>query len=89
MRKSEAGSAGEFSGMLAVVTGAAQGIGRAIAELFHDRGARLLLLDRNAAGMEEAAAAMRATGRDDVDTAVRSPPLPESLPAAGRGWMCW
>jgi len=93
MRKSEAGSAGEFSGMLAVVTGAAQGIGRAIAELFHDRGARLLLLDRNAAGMEEAAAAMRATGRDDVDTAVLDLADPLAIAAiagelAGRGaWV--
>jgi NAD(P)-dependent dehydrogenase (short-subunit alcohol dehydrogenase family) len=48
----------EFQGMVAVITGAAQGIGRAIAEDFHARGARLLLVDRNAKGVIAAAASM-------------------------------
>jgi 3-oxoacyl-[acyl-carrier protein] reductase len=34
-----------------VVTGAASGIGRAIAELFHREGARLALIDRDAGGV--------------------------------------
>lgn len=41
----------EFEGLVAVVTGAAQGIGRAIAEELHRRGAALILVDRNAAGL--------------------------------------
>ncbi len=44
------------------ITGAAGGIGRAIAEAFAREGARLALLDLNAAGLEELAAALRHTG---------------------------
>ena len=40
----------EFTGMVAVVTGAAQGIGHAIATELHAQGARLVLVDCNAAG---------------------------------------
>ena len=56
----EHGSGGkyEFHGMVAVVTGAAQGIGRAIAEDLHARGAHLLLVDRNAEGVIAAADSM-------------------------------
>ena len=49
----------DFAGKVAVVTGAAQGIGRAIAEEFHARGARLILIDRNGPGVTQAAASMR------------------------------
>jgi 3-oxoacyl-[acyl-carrier protein] reductase len=38
----------DFSGKVLALTGAASGIGRAVAELFHDQGARLLLTDRQA-----------------------------------------
>ena len=48
----------EFRGRVAVVTGAAQGIGRAIAEDLHSRGAQLLLVDRNAEGVMAAAHSM-------------------------------
>jgi len=44
-----------FSGRVAVVTGAASGIGRALAERFLQAGARVALLDRDAAGVERAA----------------------------------
>jgi NAD(P)-dependent dehydrogenase (short-subunit alcohol dehydrogenase family) len=44
------------------ITGAAGGIGRAIAEAFAQEGARLALIDLNAAGLEELAAALRSTG---------------------------
>jgi short-subunit dehydrogenase len=43
-------------------SGAAGGIGRAIAKAFAWEGADMALLDRNAAGLEELAATLRATG---------------------------
>jgi NAD(P)-dependent dehydrogenase (short-subunit alcohol dehydrogenase family) len=60
----------EFRGMVAVVTGAAQGIGRAIAEDLHARGAQLLLVDRNAQGVMAAAASMSAPNLPSVQAFV-------------------
>lgn len=60
--------AGEFAGKVAVVTGAARGIGRSIAEHLHEHGARLILIDTNAEGMAEAASSMRASGAAAVHT---------------------
>jgi len=54
--------AGEFRDIVAVVTGAAQGIGRAIAEELRTQGARLVLIDRNAISLEQTA---RALGGND------------------------
>ena len=48
-------------GRVAVITGAAQGIGRAIAELYAAKGASLVLVDLKS-DAEEAAEAVRATG---------------------------
>ena len=45
-----------------LVTGAASGMGRAIAHLLAAEGAKLALLDRNAAGVEATAASIGATG---------------------------
>jgi len=59
-----------FEGLVAVVTGAAQGIGRAIAEHLHARGARLVLVDRNATALVETASAIRATRASAVDPLV-------------------
>jgi 3-oxoacyl-[acyl-carrier protein] reductase len=53
---------GRLEGKAAVVTGAAAGIGRAIAERFAAEGARVALADWNAAGAEAAAAAITAAG---------------------------
>ncbi len=54
----------DFAGAVALVTGAAQGIGRAIAEELSARGARLLLVDRNAEGLAATAEALKvACGR--------------------------
>lgn len=44
-----------LKGRRVLVTGAAQGIGRAIAETFHREGARVAMLDRNAARLADAA----------------------------------
>ena len=45
----------EFDGQVAVVTGAARGIGRAIAGLLLRRGARVAMLDLDETGLQEAA----------------------------------
>jgi 2-keto-3-deoxy-L-fuconate dehydrogenase len=47
---------------VAIVTGAASGIGAASAELFSGEGARVAMMDRDAAGLEEVAGRLRAAG---------------------------
>ena len=49
---------------LFVVTGAAQGLGAAISLRLAERGARLALLDVNAARLDETLAACKASGAD-------------------------
>jgi NAD(P)-dependent dehydrogenase (short-subunit alcohol dehydrogenase family) len=49
---------GRLSGRRVLVTGAASGMGQAIAELFAAEGAALALLDRDAAGLASVAAAL-------------------------------
>jgi NAD(P)-dependent dehydrogenase (short-subunit alcohol dehydrogenase family) len=61
---------GEFAGLVAVVTGAAQGIGRAIAEELHRRGAGLILVDRNAAGLVATVQDLSRPGLPAVHTTV-------------------
>lgn len=51
-----------FKGKVAVITGAAAGIGRATAIAFADHSASVALLDLNQAGVEETAAMVRQTG---------------------------
>jgi NAD(P)-dependent dehydrogenase (short-subunit alcohol dehydrogenase family) len=68
----------DLQGKRALVTGAAQGLGHAIAVLFAERGARVLLTDIDAEGAAKAAAALPGaaalgcdvTKADDVQAAV-------------------
>ena len=52
-----------LEGRVALVTGAAQGIGRAIALAFANFGADLAICDRNAEGLAETASGVEAAGR--------------------------
>jgi NAD(P)-dependent dehydrogenase (short-subunit alcohol dehydrogenase family)/rhamnose utilization protein RhaD (predicted bifunctional aldolase and dehydrogenase) len=65
-----ASSAGRLQGKVAVVTGAAQGFGRGIAECLAAAGALVVVADMNAAGAEECAAALRATHGADAAMAL-------------------
>ncbi len=51
-----------IAGRTAIVTGAASGMGRATAHLFADEGARVVVVDLNAEGVEAVAAEIRAAG---------------------------
>jgi NAD(P)-dependent dehydrogenase (short-subunit alcohol dehydrogenase family) len=53
----------DLTGRIAVVTGSAQGMGRAMAIALADAGADTVLLDRNAAGIEATAHSIEALGR--------------------------
>ncbi len=57
---------GRLEGRVAIVTGAAQGIGRACAERFCAEGARLVLNDVDPVGADAAVAALAATGASVV-----------------------
>jgi 3-oxoacyl-[acyl-carrier protein] reductase len=53
-----------IAGSVAIVTGAASGMGRATAHLFADEGARLGILDINGAGLEAVAEDIRSVGAE-------------------------
>jgi NAD(P)-dependent dehydrogenase (short-subunit alcohol dehydrogenase family) len=75
----------ELAGRVAVVTGAASGIGRATAELLARRGCDLALVDVDEAGLGETASVVRAAGRRasthhaDVASRERMRTLPEEV----------
>jgi len=54
----------DFAGRVAVVTGAASGIGRALARAFAERGMRIVLADLQAAALDAIAAELRGVGAD-------------------------
>ena len=51
-----------FKDQIAIVTGAASGIGAATAHLMAERGAEVVLVDRNSSGLERTAAMVREVG---------------------------
>ena len=57
-----------FAGRCAVVTGAASGIGRATALAFAEHGAELVLVDRDADSLEDAAREVQASGAQSCRT---------------------
>lgn len=59
----------DFAGKAVVITGAAGGLGRALARAFAGAGARIAALDRDAAGVEVLAAELRAEGRQALGLA--------------------
>jgi short-subunit dehydrogenase len=76
-----------FENKVAVITGAASGIGRALAQHLAQRGAELALVDLNASALAETAASVAATGLPvnthlvDVADAVRMEALEEEVVA--------
>ena len=70
----------DLNGRKAIVTGAARGIGHAIAERLLASGASCSLWDRDAAALESAAKSLRDKG--EVHTAIVSINQPESVKAA-------
>ncbi|MFA5915319.1 MAG: SDR family oxidoreductase [Burkholderiales bacterium] len=59
----------DFSGKTVVITGAAAGLGRSLAQAFAAAGARVAALDRDAAGAEALAAELRQQGRQALGLA--------------------
>lgn len=49
-----------FKGRVAIVTGGSRGIGRAIAELFAEEGAKVAIIDLNEEALSQTAAELKA-----------------------------
>jgi NAD(P)-dependent dehydrogenase (short-subunit alcohol dehydrogenase family) len=81
MEHEKPGVEGEFWGLVAVVTGAAQGIGRAIAEELHVRGACLVMVDSNAEKVAATAEALRSGGQAAADFVVADLAEPKAIAA--------
>ncbi len=59
-----------LDGQAAVVTGAASGVGRGIAQVLASEGAQVAIADVNAAGAENVASALRSEGHEAIAVAV-------------------
>ncbi len=68
-----------FSGMVAVITGGARGIGRAIAQAMHAQGARLVLVDCNLEAGEQTVAELRKRGGAAVDLLIADLADPQAI----------
>jgi NAD(P)-dependent dehydrogenase (short-subunit alcohol dehydrogenase family) len=77
MREKTPELAREFAGMTAVVTGAARGIGQAIAEALYERGAQLILVDCNGRAVSAVADVMREAGRPPIHCVTADLALPQ------------
>jgi NAD(P)-dependent dehydrogenase (short-subunit alcohol dehydrogenase family) len=71
----------DFSGRAALVTGAAMGIGAAVAELLAERGAAVAVVDRDGASLEEVARRLRGAGAE-VETVIGDVRHPDVLEEA-------
>ncbi|WP_432992593.1 SDR family NAD(P)-dependent oxidoreductase [Dactylosporangium sp. CA-233914] len=72
-------SPGALDGKACIVTGAAQGIGRGIAQALTERGAAVLLVDHNAEKLEATASELKATA---LAADIREADQPERIVAA-------
>lgn len=75
-----------FQGRVAVVTGGASGIGRAMAERFAREGMKIVLADVEAGALAETATALRASGAT-VEAVVTDVAQADSMDALGRRTM--
>ena len=66
----------DLTGRVALVSGAAQGMGRAMATALAEAGADLMLVDINTAGVEQTAQRLAAVGRRAVPVTCRGARLP-------------
>jgi NAD(P)-dependent dehydrogenase (short-subunit alcohol dehydrogenase family) len=73
----------ELAGRVAVVTGAASGIGLSVCEAFVDRGMRLVMADINEEGLRSQAERLRARGAE-VEAVVADVRDPDAVNAVGR-----
>jgi hypothetical protein len=71
-----------LDGLTAVVTGAGRGIGRAIAARFVDEGARVLLVDRDRAAVEDAADELGELTRAQIGSVSSERDVPRAIDAA-------
>jgi NAD(P)-dependent dehydrogenase (short-subunit alcohol dehydrogenase family) len=75
-------SEGGLAGKIALVTGAASGIGRATAEHFLELGAHVVLVDRSAAALESTTATLKARFSSRVSHRLADVTRPEEVQAA-------